>query len=837
MDGDELIIRFEYRPDADKRKQKELSTLAVASLLALPEGAPLTADVPQWLAWRAALANALPSDKNKNRTVFEKHLTDYTAKNTFDYFIHKDLGAFLKRELDFFIKNEVMHLDDIEEDSAPRVESYLARIKAMRRISHKLIAFLAQLENFQQKLWLKKKFVLETQWLITLDKVPESFYAEICEKAELPVQCCDGQTRSQRHEWVELFSIDEITADLADTVAYSVPLTVDFLKVNAFLSLDTALFSSDFKERLLASVENIEQGTNGLLINGDNFQALNLLQARYREQVQCVYIDPPYNTGGDDFIYRDAYKHSSWLSFLSDRLMLGRALQTKDGTITVSIDDDEMHRLSEILDASYGDNELAKLVWDRNRKNDARYFSVGHEYMLVWANSKETLSENGIKFREPKEGLDDAKKVFAKLVKANGDDWDTVRNGWKSWFENIPVSDPRRRLLRFNRVDARGPYRDDRDLSWPGGSGPRYAVLHPTTKRACKIPKSGWRYPTAERFWEEYANGKIAFGLDETTIPSGITRLFEDQDEQVMPSVFYSYAQTASQQFDAMFGARVFDNPKHWADLMRVIRYVTPKGGTVLDYFAGSGSTAHAVIDLQRGGYGTRDYVLVEMGGHFDKVLKPRIQKATYSSAWNDGKPVMRDGVSHFVKYVYLESYEDALDNLGSVEPTKRQSEILDKTENSSLREGYVLNYMLDIESRGSLLNLDKFVDPFNVAMMITRNNDMREVKVDMVETFNYLLGLRVQTMRRIKEVYEVVGVTPAGDQTLILWRDVNIVDNEALDKWFDKQAYSSLDKEFDLIYVNGDNNIENLRRADETWKIRLIEETFLGLMFGSELA
>lgn len=837
MDGNELIIRFEYRPDADKRKQKELSTLAVTSLLALPEGAPLTENVLQWPAWRAALASALPSDKNKTRTVFEKHLSDYTAKNTFDYFIHKDLGAFLKRELDFFIKNEVMHLDDIEEDSAPRVESYLARIKAMRRISHKLIAFLAQLENFQQKLWLKNKFVLDTQWLITLDKVPESFYAEICEKAELPVQGWNGQTRSQRQEWVTLFAIDEITADLAGAVVYSVQLTVDFLKANPFLTLDTALFPKDFKERLLASIENIDQQTNGLLINGDNFQALSLLQARYREQVQCIYIDPPYNTGGDDFIYRDAYKHSSWISFLSDRLRLGRALQAKDGTITVSIDDDEMHRLSEILDVTYGDNELAKLVWDRNRKNDARYFSVGHEYMLVWANSREALAEKGTKFREPKEGLDDAKKAFAKLVKVHKSDWTLVREGWRAWFDNVPVSDPRRRLIRFSKVGARGPYRDDRDLSWPGGGGPRYEVLHPVTNRACSVPSRGWIFPNPERFWEEHAKGRISFGDDEIKIPSGITYLFEDTDDQVMPSVFYSYAQTASQQFDAMFGARVFDNPKHWPDLMRVIRYVTPRGGTVLDYFAGSGSTAHAVIDLQRGGYGARDYVLVEMGGHFDKVLKPRIQKAIYSSAWNDGKPVMRDGLSHFVKYVYLESYEDALDNLGRVEPTKRQTEILEKTENAALREGYVLNYMLDIESRGSLLNLDKFVDPFNVAMMITRSNDMREVKVDMVETFNYLLGLRVQTMRRIKDVYEVVGVTPAGDQTLILWRDVNKVDNVALDKWFEKQAYSSRDKEFDLIYVNGDNNIENLRRGDETWKIRLIEEAFLGLMFGSEMA
>lgn len=106
-----------------------------------------------------------------------------------------------------------------------------------------------------------------------------------------------------------------------------------------------------------------------------------------------------------------------------------------------------------------------------------------------------------------------------------------------------------------------------------------------------------------------------------------------------------------------------------------------------------------------------------------------------------------------------------------------------------------------------------------------------------MVETFNYLLGLRVQTMRRIKDVFEVVGVTPAGDQALILWRDVTEVNNDTLDEWFRIQAYSSRDKEFDLIYVNGDNNIENLRRADETWKIRLIEETFLGLMFGSEVA
>jgi adenine-specific DNA-methyltransferase len=120
---------------------------------------------------RQELSSLRPTEKNPNRTLLEKHLADYTARNTFDYFIHKDLGGFLRRELDFYIKNEVVHLDDIENETAPRVEQYLAKVKAIRRIAHKIIDFLAQLENFQKKLWLKKKFVVETQYCVTLDRI------------------------------------------------------------------------------------------------------------------------------------------------------------------------------------------------------------------------------------------------------------------------------------------------------------------------------------------------------------------------------------------------------------------------------------------------------------------------------------------------------------------------------------------------------------------------------------------------------------------------------------------------------------------------------------------
>jgi adenine-specific DNA-methyltransferase len=839
LDGDELVVYFEYRPDAEKRKQKDLNAQAVQALLSLPEGAPLSLGVTGWSVWKAALARLAATEKNKTRTLLEKHLTDYTARNSFDYFIHKDLGRFMRRELDFFVKNEVMHLDDIESESAPKVQSYLAQVKGMRRIAHKLIDFLAQLENFQKRLWLKKKFVLEANWLITLDRIPETLYPILCKSAEVPARGWDGVTRNQRDEWIRLFAIDQPLAQSAEgglfteaVAPYSVPLTPEFLKTHPYLTIDTAFLADELKYDILSRIDDLEEATQGVLVHGENFQALNLLNERYRGQIKTIYIDPPYNTGSDEFIYKDAYQRSSWLSLMHDRLLAGKALQPPEGTITVSIDDDEMHRLATLLNVTYGDNELAKLVWDRNRKNDAKFFSVGHEYMLVWAKDKDHLVQQGIKFREPKEGLDEAKKVFQKLKKTHGKDWNAVREGWKSWFDDIPVADPRRRLMRYNRVDDRGPYRDDRDISWPGGGGPRYEVLHPDTKRPCKIPRSGWRYPTPERFWEEYDAGRIAFGVDETTVPSGITRLFEDQDTQVMPSVFYSYAQTASQRFDALFGRRAFDNPKPWPDLMRVFRYFDGAGGTVLDYFAGSGSTGHAAIDLRRDHQIDQRFVLVEMGAHFDNVLKPRIQKAGYAASWEDGRPTSRDGVSQIIKYVRLESYEDACDNL-ALSRGQEQQALLESA--PSLREGYLLNYMLEVESRDSLLNLDRFTDPFNVEISITRNDESRHVKLDLVETFNYLLGLRVKSLRRTKGVLEVTGVSPTGDQVLVLWRNTNEVDSQTLNDWFEKQAYNSRDTEFDLIYVNGDNNIENLRRADEIWKVQLIEERFISLMFANQ--
>jgi len=255
----ELVINFEYRADAEKGgtqegtwRDKRNGEAVATALCQLAEVVKTDRTVEAYLR---LLQIAAPTDKDKTRPLLAKYINQYTARNSCDYFIHKDLGAFLRRELDFYIKNEVMRLDDIENADAPAVESYLSKIKVLRKIAGKLIDFLAQLENFQKKLWLKKKFVVETNYCITLDRVPEELYGEI------------SANEAQHDEWVKLFAINEIERDLTNP-GYMKPLTLEFLKANNRLVLDTGLFDESFKERLIGSIENLARQQNRWTHNG-----------------------------------------------------------------------------------------------------------------------------------------------------------------------------------------------------------------------------------------------------------------------------------------------------------------------------------------------------------------------------------------------------------------------------------------------------------------------------------------------------------------------------------------------------------------------------------------
>lgn len=888
----ELVIFFEFRPDQDKRKQKELNTQAVSSLLALPAGAPQTQGIQQWLAWQQALASIADPEKNKNSNLLEKHLSDYTAKNTFDYFIHKDLGKFLRRELDFFIKNEVMHLDDIEDETTPKVEQYLARIKAMRQIAHKIIAFLAQLEDFQKKLWLKKKFVLETQWLITLDRIDENFYPEICEQAEKPQPGWDGKTRSQREEWLELYKIDE-----SENGTYSEPLSPEFLKANPSLVLDTRYFSQELTDRLLyaiAEMGSLDEKTDALLVHGENFQVLRLLEERYREQVRCIAIDPPYNRLGDGFPYKDNYRHSSWLTMMRDRLGVAVSFLRQDGALFSNIDENERDSLQALLDLTFGkENRVEELIWAQNTTHSqSPLYSTNHEYVEVYARDRKSAEQDPKMFREPKPGFVEVMQLLAEIspsfpslaeIEQRIDQLfdqhieeykDELREQGLQYDEETKKQDPWRGIYAYNNAEYRNP--DGRivaeseaahvnariclyqpaDASAPAQkqadstkdpSDPNYRYykpIHPITGSPCPCPKTGWRWPKTwpdsgrESFDNLDKQGRIKWGDNEKNVPR-YKRFLHEVETNVAKSFFHDYSD-GEKQLAALFGeAGVFPTPKPTTLVNRFVSQVAQKTDTVIDFFGGSGTTGHAVINLNREDNGTRKFVLVEAGEHFDQVLTKRIKKVVYASVWDNGRPVNRPaspqarGNPSLIKLLRVESYEDTLSNLGDPTQTIAQQNLLKGK--PAFRESYLLNYMLSLEWLSPLMSLDHFADPFNVRMSLTRNDEARIVTVDLVETFNYLLGLRVHSTRKLKGVREVIGQTPSGDRALILWRNTEETDNETLDEWFRKQAYNSRDREFDLIYVNGDNNLENLRRPDESWKVRLIEEAFQTLMFDVE--
>ena len=406
LEDGELVVRFTYQPDP--AKQKDLNAAAEASLMEVADPA-----LAQWIRKLGVKHRRVDGSESENNRL-RVHLDRYTARNTFDYFIHKDLGGFLRRELDFYIKNEVMHLDDIENESVARVEQYLSKIKIIRRIAGKIIQFLAQLEDYQKKLWLKKKFVVETEYCMTLDRIPEELYEDI------------AVNEAQREEWVKLFAIDEIHSPKEQSQpallvqpppAYSTPLTVEFLRANQELPLDTRFFDSTFRHRLLEQVENLDQSIDGVLVHSDNFQALRLLQSRYKDRVKCVYIDPPYNTASSAIPYKNDYKHSSFAAMMNDRVDGLWRMLTKDGAIFVSIDKAERTVVEHIMDGIFGtDNRVEELIWAMNTNNSqAPNYSTNHEYVLVYAKDRVTAEQDRSMFREPKPGYEEVMELVARL--------------------------------------------------------------------------------------------------------------------------------------------------------------------------------------------------------------------------------------------------------------------------------------------------------------------------------------------------------------------------------------------------------------------------------------
>ena len=804
-EDDELNIFFTYELMPKTTKQDALIKDAEAKIISsFAEG--------KYTDFAELVNEKVPTEKNKERTLLMKHLQDYTAKNNFDYFIHKDLGGFLRRELDFYIKNEVMFLDDLD---ATHIMEHLAQVKAIKQVGEKIITFLAQLEDFQKKLWLKKKFVVGCDYCITLDRIPRTLYPEIIANDE------------QRKEWVRLFVIDEIKGDMM-TEGYSEPLTEKFLEDNPFLVLDTKFFSAEFKHKLVGSMEKVDEECNGLLINSENFQALELLQEKCSERVQNIYADPPYNTSASEIMYKNSYKHSSWLSLLEDRIRLGKKLLLDSGIQCTTIDDVEQSRLSLLLQDTFA--ELPEAVTIRIKPSGRPIpngFAISHEYALF---SKKNLGtsiarlthseEQAARYREK----DDKGRFLWELLR---------KAGSNSFRENRPTM--------------------------------YYPLFVNTNSLIVRLPKMRYEERTSEFVLEEQplADEQIVFPIKDDGKEGrwyyGVERAVNEQhelkavrnnrssfdiyrrrrpNEGVQPTTSwidskYSATEHGTDLLKRLFGQQEkFSYPKSVYAVEDCLRVSGMQSKSIaLDYFAGSGTTGHAVINLNREDNGNRKYILCEMAEYFNSVTKPRIEKVIYSEDWKDGKPVSRKGISQCFKYIRLEQYEDTLNNL---QPKNQRLDFDNENGKGDFEETYFLRYMLDTETKGDLFNLEWFKNPFAMSIKTTKDNELVDTHVDMVETFNYLIGLNVETLRYPKDGYCVVeGITHIGNErTLVIWRNCNKVSNEDLNEFFRKQAYCTTDSEFDKIYVNGDNTLPNIKTDEEHWKVVLIEEEFKKRMF-----
>ena len=809
-DVSQLVIPFEYRALTEQEeitygKKSQQDTIIVEALR----------EIPKRLRKADRALSALMGERHKKSdgqlvTFLDHHLRQYTRRNTSDFFIHKDLRGFLSRELDFYLKNEVLILDDMEAAGEGRAEGWFQVLRVIKAVGGRIIDFLDQIESFQKMLWEKRKFITETQYCVTVGNIEQSLYPEIA--------ACEPQW----DEWKELCHIDEDQTDLFTHGKSKVERQIAFLRNRPTLVLDTRHFGSAFVDHLLASFDDLDDVKDGLLVHSENFQALNLLQKKYAAKVKCIYIDPPYNTDAGPILYKNDYRNSSWISLMTDRVRLSRGLLRDTGVLCVTIDDYQQKELHFLLGREYGIRNLAGTVVIRSNPSGRPVpsgFAQAHEYAIFVTKARDaTISqlprteEQAQRYRHQDEGGSYMWELFRKRGS------NSERRDRPSLYYPIYVCGE---SVRVPKMEWHGDTRTWSTLEEPKADE---AVVYPVDEGGTQRTWRGEPGNIANRPADHKAkwNGGLAT----------VYYKFRPRSEGVLAPTIWTDAKYSATEHGTGFlkhyftEYNVFSYPKSIyavEDCLRVSGLVD-EPGIALDFFAGSGTSGHAVINLNREDAERRRFVLVEVENCFDQVLLPRIKKATYSPDWKDGKPARMataeevERSPRIIKYIRLEGYEDALNNIDFDDASGQQALKFDD---------YLLKYMLKWETRASetLLNVEKLAKPFSYKLHIHADGQTREKVADVPETFSYLLGLHVKT----RKVYDDKGrryLVYRGEidhrQVVVIWRETEAWQQANLER--DKQfvAEQKLTDGADEIFVNGDSFIPNAKALEPLFKARM---------------
>ena len=548
----------------------------------------------------------------------------YKKQNEIDFFIHKDALGFLKEQFDLWMFSYLYKDSEFQEWSAFAIK----RLQMVKNLAYELIEFIAKFENELKAIWLKPKFAKNTQYVFSIDTILSKAYKDSPTLAEgargrvdklgTLLECIfsDSHFESQITEWKELNLVDEDFSkkDILQNEKYK------------FLPLDTKHLSKENKFALLNAFENLETLLNGELIKSDNFQALNTLMPKYQGKIDLIYIDPPYNTGNDDFIYADKFNHASWLSMMNNRLELSKNILNDKGSIFVSIDDNEQANLKLLMDSVFGDeNFVSNIIWQKKKggSQDSQNFAKEHEYILCYSKREWQIND---------ETQRQSESDFCKVI-----------NGEKA------------KILKLEKWGA-GSSREDAPSLY-------YSIKDPNGKNFYPIAPNGtkgrWRkkpenLDSEHIYWQEDSKGRLT--------PYEVIYFDEVKDKEKIiktRTIFTDYGTTtdATKEILNLFNnQKVFDTTKPEKLLNRIAEIASKENSVVLDFFAGSGTTCAVALKLGR------KFLGVEMGEHFYKVALPRLKKVLAGFASGISKECEFKGGGAF-RYYELESYEEALLN------------------------------------------------------------------------------------------------------------------------------------------------------------------------------
>lgn len=819
----EITIYFEYRPLADDEKKKvkgnskqdNLDEIAFEYLKKEFSTNPLFANL-----WK----------EQEGKPLLLKKLQHYTRKNKHDFFIHKNLKGFLERELDYYIKSELVNVDDLyvtdSDTHFDRLKHNLKTIKVFKSIADTIIAFVSQIEDFQKKLWEKKKFVLSTEWVITIDRLVE-YIGEEAAKSILDEVI---KNEKQVAEWKELFgeySKFESSNDFFDS---------EKIHLNK-LPIDTIHFDKGFKNSLLNAISkknDLENVLDGLLIKSDNFQALSSVRPKFEESISATYIDPPYNTGDDGFIYKDAFKSSTWVTMFQPLLESNKDILNEFGALFISCDEHEELALGQLLNKTFGENNRTeKITWNKRiPKNDKGIGNI-HEYIYLYCKSKEHRKANDLSFVMRKDSLEEVYEIVKK-AKSSGKSIKEAQSILKKYYKKQGFD---RGITLYCELDENYEIWGKINMSWPNAKtqGPRYEVINPVTKKPAPVPNKGWRwkedtFKAAEKNGSEFIlpdgsmmKGRIWYANNENTQPSSITYLREV--ESFLLRSIISQKSDGGITLENLALQDKVDYPKP-VKLIEFLLYSTGvTNGYFLDYFAGSGTTFHAIQNLNNQDNGNRKCILIEQGNYIYTVVIPRIKKIAHSLEWNVGSPVKPVGGGNgiFFKYQRLEQYEEALENIAfkASEDTLQKALEFDQ---------YIPKYFLEFETKGSqsLVNTAAMQDPWDYKLKVWDGFTYdTEQAVDLVETFNYLIGLHMQKCitKEIngKKYQFVYGNNNANKNILVVWRSVKdwSLEEYKADAAALKEAFKAF--AYDLLYINDQAHIEGYQPIEEVFRNKML--------------